>query len=212
MTENEIKDFIEEFFEKHKKLITKVASKYRIPNRYSVEDIKQAIAVKIHEILLSRKDKENKILDPEKYFKSCLDYYGIEFQRIHGHIFNLPNRPRKNCEDDEKEARSKGFKYLGDITLQEENTLYIHENFEFDNEFIEYNSSGWTYLTGLVNKEEAEILDCKYSKNLNWAQTSEYLEVAQSTCWFRHQRAMKKIKEQLKDIIEDGELQKILRG
>lgn len=203
MSKNKIKKFVEEFTKTHSKLINRVCNKYRIPNRYSNEDMAQYIALKIQEILEARRGKENKIEDPEKYFKSCLDYYCIEYQRMNGHIFNLPNRPRKNCEEDETEARSKGFKYIGDITIQEENNLYVEENFEFDNHYLGYSSKAWSTLTGLVPKEEADVIDCIYEKNLNWCQTSEYLKVPQSTCWFRHLRALKKIKEKINDLSQE---------
>jgi RNA polymerase sigma factor (sigma-70 family) len=202
---------------KYDKLINRIAKKYLIPNRYTTDDIKQYISERIIKILSSRLDDvENKIDDPEKYFKSCLDFYCIEYQRMHGFIFDLPKRPRKNCEVDEKSARSFGFKYFGDLTIEEANSLqeYTLEKTLTENQKLGPETPVWSALTGLLATEEAEVLGCIYLKNMTWAETSDHLGVAQSTCWFRKNRAIKKIfdyVDSMSGLIEYN-LKDILRG
>lgn len=209
--------FVSEFMDKYDKLINKIAKKYLIPNRYTVDDIKQYISERIIKILSSRKDsKDNKIDNPEKYFKSCLDFYCIEYQRMHGFIFDLPKRPRKNCEIDEKSARSHGFKYLDDLTIDEANSL---EDYTLDKTLAENQVAGpetrvWSSLTGVLLSEEAVVLECIYLKNMTWSETSDVLGVAQSTCWFRKNRAVKKIfdhVDSMTGLVSDN-LKNILRG
>jgi RNA polymerase sigma factor (sigma-70 family) len=203
--------------EKHDKLVSNIARKYLIPNRYTTDDIKQYISERIIKIMMTRADDEtNKIEDPEKYFKSCLDFYCIEYQRMHGFVFDLPKRPRKNCEADEKTARSYGFKYLGDMTISEANSLYedtldssLTENLPMGPE-----TQVWSSLTGLLLEEEAQVLACIYLKGLTWSETSKELDVAQSTCWFRKNRAIKKIFDYVDKLpgLTNENLKSILRG
>jgi RNA polymerase sigma factor (sigma-70 family) len=212
-----VNQFVTEFMSKYDKLINRIAKKYLIPNRYTTDDIKQYISERIIKILSSRLDDvENKIDDPEKYFKSCLDFYCIEYQRMHGFIFDLPKRPRKNCEIDEKSARSFGFKYFGDLTIDEANSLqeYTLEKTLTENQKLGPETPVWSALTGLLATEEAEVLGCIYLKNMTWAETSDHLGVAQSTCWFRKNRAIKKIfdyVDSMSGLIEYN-LKDILRG
>ncbi len=212
MTDKEIEDFVMAFMTKHTKLVSKIAYRYLIPNRYSVYDIKQYISERILKILKSRATGTNPVKDPEKYFKSCLEFYCVEFQRMHGFVFGLPKRPRKNCEEDELNIRGYGFKYLNDLTSDEVNSLQIVETVcEGD---IHSMSSTWNFLTGLVNDQEAAVLDCIFSKNMTWHETAEYLNVPQSTCWFRNHRAINKISKYI-DILSGDKvdnIKKILRN
>ena len=209
--------FVAEFMVKHDKLINKITRKYLIPNRYNSDDIKQYISERIIKILSTRiAEAENKIDDPEKYFKSCLDFYCIEYQRMHGYIFDLPKRPRKNCEADEKAARAHGFKYIGDMTTDEENSL---QEYTLDNNLYENQAKGpetpvWSALTGLLSSDEADVLSCIYLKNMTWSETSNHLGVAQSTCWFRKTRAIKKIFEYVEELpgLMQENIKSILRG
>jgi DNA-directed RNA polymerase specialized sigma24 family protein len=184
-----VHEFTVEFMKKHNSLINAIARKYLIPNRYQVEDIRQYISERIIQILTNRlSDEKNKIENPEKYFKSCLNFYCIEYQRMHGYIFDLPKRPRKNCEKDEEYIRSFGFKYLGDVTNEEYNSLTSE-----DNKVPYTDSVSWKYLLKILTKEEADVIDCIFNKNLTWQETSKYLNVPQSTCWIRKDRALEKI-------------------
>lgn len=212
MTEQEIKDFVVYFMTKHTKLVSKIAYRYLIPNRYNLYDIKQYISERILKILKSRADSTNPVKDPEKYFKSCLEFYCVEFQRMHGFVFGLPKRPRKNCEEDELTIRGHGFKYLDDLTSDELNSLQIVEMVqEGDPHSL---SETWSFLTGLVNAQEAAVLECIFSKNMTWHETAEYLNVPQSTCWFRNHRAINKISKYIEVLSGDraDNLKKVLRN
>ncbi|MHA2064060.1 MAG: hypothetical protein ACXABY_06735 [Candidatus Thorarchaeota archaeon] len=208
------REFSQFFLEKYHSLINKVARKYLIPNRYTTEDIKQYIGERVLQILKNREGKPNKIEDPEKYFKSCLDFYCIEYQRMHGYIFDLPKRPRKNCEEDETYARSLGFKYIGDMTIEETNSLHYNLAHTEEN-YWSPETPVWSALTGCLTREEANVVECIFLRNMTWAETSEHLGVAQSTCWFRKNRALERIFKRFDDmtgqsIVEN--LREVLRG
>lgn len=203
--------FVTEFMKKHNSLINAVGRKFLIPNRYNIDDIKQYISERIIQILSNRlEENTNNINDPEKYFKSCISFYCIEYQRMHGYIFELPKRPRKNCEQDESYIRSFGFKYLGDMTNEEYNSLITRE--ESSGNDI---STSWKNLLDVLSKEEAEVIDCIFNKNLTWQETSAHLGVPQSTCWIRKDRALEKIYRAFEKIkvenIHDA-IRKFLRG
>lgn len=201
--EKEIEEFVLFFMTKHSKLVSKIGYRYIIPNRYNLYDIKQYISERIIKIMLSRVDDANPIKNPEKYFKSCLEFYCIEFQRMHGFVFCLPKRPRKNCEEDEKNIREHGFKYLTDLTSDEVNSLQVHDTGDWFDETPKDESVSWSYLTGIVSTEESRVLDCIFVKNMTWNETAKYLNVPQSTCWFRKHRALSKIESQINGITGD---------
>jgi len=206
-----VHEFAIEFMRKHNSLINAIGRKYLIPNRYNIEDIKQYISERIIQILTNRlTENTNKIENPEKYFKSCLNFYCIEYQRMHGYIFDLPKRPRKNCEKDEEYIRSFGFKYLGDVTKEEYDSLIFKEQHQ-----PPVNNTSWKYLLKILTKEEAEVIDCIFNKNLTWQETSKYLNVPQSTCWIRKDRALEKIYrafEKIKTNTIYDTIRKFLRG
>lgn len=188
MTTNE---FVMYFMDKYNTLLNRVCQKYMIPNRYSIEDIKQYVAEKITTIMNNRDNTKDPITNPEGYFKSCLDYYGIEFQRMHGYIFDLPKRPRRNSVEEEAQIKSYGFKYLDDITIEEGAELYQEIDIEPPDPGLQ--STVWKELTKALTPEETRVLECIYINNMTWSETSKHLGVAQSTCWFRKNRALNKI-------------------
>jgi hypothetical protein len=184
-----VNEFVVIFMTKYNSLIGSLGRKYLIPNRYTIDDIKQYISERIIQILSNRlASDKNQIEDPEKYFKSCLDFYCIEYQRMHGYIFELPKRPRKNCELDEQHIRSYGFKYLDDISTEEYNSLIFED--KVDGPKV---NPVWAKLLSFLSKEEADVIDCIFNKNLTWLETSRFLGVPQSTCWLRKDRAIEKI-------------------
>lgn len=198
---DKVNSFVESFMSKFNSLINSIGRKYLIPNRYTIDDIKQYIAERLVQIMTNRlNDQNNKIEDPEKYFKSCLDFYCIEYQRMHGYIFELPKRPRKNCEEDEKHIRSYGFKYLEDMSTEEYNSLTVEDSIDHEKE----DSLIWKIILSVLSKEEAEVIDCIFNKNLTWLETSKHLDVPQSTCWIRKDRAIDKIFKRFDRL--DGEI------
>jgi RNA polymerase sigma factor (sigma-70 family) len=209
--ENEVNTFVVNFMTKHNSLINSVGRKYLIPNRYTIDDIKQYISERVIQILTNRlSTADNKIEDPEKYFKSCITYYCIEYQRMHGYTFELPKRPRKNCELDEQHIRSYGFKYLDDMNTAEFNSLIVEDK-EVDTSTSDL---VWSYLTSILSKDESNVLVCIFKQNMTWSETSKHLNVPQSTCWIRKDRAIDKISKRFSTI--DGkineQLKKFLRG
>ncbi len=130
---------------------------------------------------------------------------------MHGYIFELPKRPRKNCEEDEQHIRSYGFKYLGDMTTEEYNSLITED---CDTKFLD-NSIVWKTLLSILTSDEADVIDCIFNKKLTWLETSQYLGVHQSTCWFRKNRAIEKIYnafDNIKGETINGSIRKFLRG
>jgi RNA polymerase sigma factor (sigma-70 family) len=187
-------EFVEYFITKYNSLIKRIANRFTIPNRYGVDDLTQYIAERILHILNAREHKENKIEDPEKYFKPCLEFYCIEFQRMHGYIFCLPKRPRRNAEEDEYSAKQLGFKYMIDVTVDETNSLHSHDIIPEDI-ILSPETPIWSTLTGVLEPEEASILGCIYLQELTWAETADALGIPQSTCWFRKNKVMKRIED-----------------
>lgn len=203
--QEQVSEFVISFITKYSSLINTISRKYLIPNRYSTEDIKQYISERIIQILTNRlSNSDNRIENPEKYFKSCLDFYCIEYQRMHGYIFELPKRPRKNCELDEQHIRSFGFKYLGDISTEEYNSLIFEDIIDNTRD-----RRVWEKLLSVLSKEEADVVDCIFNKNLTWLETSKYLNVPQSTCWIRKDRAIEKIYKSFDKL--DGEINDCIR-
>ncbi len=198
-TKDDIDAFVTEFITKYNSLLNNVSRKYMIPNRYNSDDMKQYIAERMIQILTNRITSDNKIENPEKYFKSCLDFYCIEYQRMHGYIFDLPKRPRKNCKEDEAYIRTFGFKYLGDMSTEEYNSLVVEDN-KVDEERIGEASAVWEQLMAVLTKEESDVLNCIFRLGLTWLETSKHLSVPQSTCWIRKDRAIEKIFKAFKKI------------
>lgn len=214
---DKVRDFVLFFMEKHGSLINNVARKYLIPNRYTTEDIKQYISERVIHIMTARlTENTNPIENPEKYFKSCLDFYCIEYQRMHGYIFDLPKRPRKNCEDDEKAAKAWGFKYLGDITIDEYNSVYEYtlDRDLTENQVFQIEHESWRTITGCLTEAEANVMDCIHRRNMTWTETADELGVAQSTCWFRKGKATMKILGIFSEMHGDisCNIRKVLRG
>ena len=184
-------EFVAHFMSKHDGLITKICSKYQIPNRYDISDIKQYIVEKMLNILLHRQDSDNKILDREKYFKQCIEWYCVEYQRMHGYIFDLPKRPRKHTKEAELEIKSRGMKYLGDMSQDEVLSLVDKKPAPQTTEIK--GDTPWASLTGLLDPDDANVIMCIYGRGMSWPETAKYLDVAQSTCWSRRSRAMSAI-------------------
>lgn len=209
--QKQVNEFVAEFMHKHSAHINAVGKRFLIPNRYTIDDIRQYVAERIISILTNRLSKAtNKIDDPEKYFIKCLRYYCIEYQRMHGYTFELPKRPRKNCEEDEAHIRSYGFKYIYDMSTAEYNSLYTEDEYEPKVE----KDDVWEALVSILKKEEVDVLVCIFKKNMTWSETSKHLNVPQSTCWIRKDRAIEKIYKKFDTL--DGEvlneLKQFLRG
>ena len=186
-------EFVDHFISNNKARLNKTIRKYLIPNRYDIDDVKQYISIKILDILKKREHSQNPIENPTKYFSSCIDFYCIEYQREHGFVFGLPRRPRKHCLVDEEEARSKGFKYIDDITIDESISLVTSIEIEVDEPNQVAETAVWTILTGALSPEEAQVMSCVYLQNLTWKETAMQLGIPQSTCWSWKNKGLEKI-------------------
>lgn len=215
MADESNKKFIERFMQDNISYINSVVKRYQIPNRYSIDDIKGYIIERILHILESRSSKgtEDQILDKDKYFRRCIEYYCVEYQRMHGYIFCLPKRPRKNCELDEMDAKSKGFKYLYDITSKEEASLLFSEP-KFENKVDDEKNftSVWNSLTGILTENESKVIECVYSRGMTWSQTAQHLGVPQSTCWFRKKKALNAIQKYVHSYTGELGIKDVLRN
>lgn len=183
-----VNEFVESFIAKNKTLIKNLSRKYLILNRYNFDDIIQHITTTIITIMTNRQNSDNPIKEPEKYFSGCLVYYMIEYQRQHGFIMSFPKRPRKDCIAEEKEAKSKKFQYLteahdGDSAMLHDG--YMHRQYNHEP------SNTWSTLTGVLSAKDAQVIDCLFAKNMTLIETSKYLNVAQSTCLNRRNKALK---------------------
>lgn len=183
------KQFVEFFIEKNKNLIKSLSKRYIIPNRYSYEDVLQYIAVTILHIMTKRQSSSNPIEDPEKYFSGCLVYYMIEYQRLNGFVFGLPKRPRRDHIEQEKEAKARKFQYIDDTILNDR--ALTHDGYFSKKEPKQ--SKLWKELLKILNSQDVPVIDCIFSKNMTLLETSNYLNVAQSTCLNRRDRALKTI-------------------
>lgn len=195
-----ITEFVEFFLNKHRSLIRNVARRYRIPNRYSVEDIESYICERINTILVSRQGSQNPILNREKYFLNCLTFYCIEYQRLNGFIFCLPKRPRTNAVEDELEAKSRGFQYLNDTMLDDSSLIDSNK----DPVDPGLDSNIWVALTGCLYYSDASIVECIHKMNMTLKETSAHLGVAQSTCLTRRDRAYRMIFDAFSNLSGDS--------
>lgn len=174
---------------RHRPLIRNIARRYRIPNRYSVEDIESYIAERVNTILTARQGSDKPILSREKYFLNCLTFYCIEYQRLNGFVFGLPKRPRNNAIEDELEAKGRGFQYLNDTMVNDSSLVDLNESASDPGT----DTNLWVTLTGCLYPSDASIIECIHKMNMTLKETSLHLGVAQSTCLTRRDRAYKMI-------------------
>lgn len=179
-------EFTAQFMKKYHKTITSIARKYLIPNRYSIEDIHQYIAERILTVLTNRQKSGDPILNKENYFKGCLTFYCVEFQRMHGFIFCLPKRPRRDCLEQEEQIKSYGFVYLNEdlkdpaliVNEEEKPPTYLYI---------------WKLIKKLLTEEEVKVLECLFFRNMTYKETAEELGISKSMCSARKMKAFAKI-------------------
>lgn len=217
-------DFVVWFLEENKRLIMRYVNKRLIPNRYAPSDVRAYIAERILDILKKRRAKGQPIKEPRLYFKKLIDFYCIEYQRMHGYIYGMPKRPR--CPEAETEISQYGFIYFPN---DEENSI---ENFpqlgyidaRLDNvesyEASEYQVYGadtdiesvaWLKLMTMVLPEDQEVLSCIFRRNMSVPEVSRHLKIAISTAYARKERGLRAISGTLASFIDlDQENWKII--
>jgi len=204
-------EFVEWFMNHHNAAINKNARKNLIPNRYSIDDIKSYIVDCILSTLKRREDKGQPIREPKIYFRKLINYYCIEFQRMHGYIFCMPKRPRDS--NAEKEICSHGFVYL-DKTIQEENIEllgYIDSDNHTDTNNTKFISKGedpgkesiaWNNIMKMALPEDQYVLECLFKRNMSVVETSKHLKLAICTIYQRKARGMMAISGTLASFID----------
>ena len=199
-------EFVLWFLEENKRLINRHASRRLIPNRYSLSDIRSYIAERILDILQKRLAKGNPIEDPRLYFKKLIDFYCIEYQRMHGYIYSMPKRPR--CPEAEKEISKYGFVYLenGDNCPAEnapqlgyldgslgDEEMTLHYNYQIKGVSPDKPSEAWEKLMCMALPEDREVLSCIFTRNMSVPEVSKYLGIAISTAYTRKERGIRAI-------------------
>jgi hypothetical protein len=208
-------DFVVWFLEENKRLIYRHARRRLIPNRYSVSDIESYIAERILDILKKRVAKGKPIEDPRLYFKKLIDFYCIEYQRMHGYIYSMPKRPR--CPEAEKEISKYGFIYLesGDNCSAEnapqlgyldgalgDDDMKLHYSYQVKGGEPAELSETWEKLMCMALPEDREVLSCIFTRNMSVPEVSRHLGIAISTAYTRKERGIRAISGTLSSYID----------
>ena len=208
-------DFVVWFLEENKALINRHAKKRLIPNRYSTSDIRSYITERILDILQKREAKGKPIEDPRLYFKKLIDFYCIEYQRMHGYIYSMPKRPR--CPEAEKEISKYGFVYLenGENSPIEnapqlgyldgslgDDDLNLHYHYQVKGSSPDSLSEAWERLMSMTLPEDREVLSCIFTRNMSVPEVSKYLGIAISTAYTRKERGIRAISGTLASYID----------
>jgi len=199
-------DFVLWFLEENKAMINRYAKKRLIPNRYSVSDIRSYITERILDILQKRDAKGRPIEDPRLYFKKLIDFYCIEYQRMHGYIYSMPKRPR--CPEAEKEISQYGFVYLenGEGSPMEnapqlgyldsslgDGELNLQHRYQVKGESPGSLSEAWERLMSMALPEDREVLSCIFTRDMSVPEVSKHLGIAISTAYTRKERGIRAI-------------------
>jgi hypothetical protein len=208
-------DFVVWFLEENKNLIKRYVNKRLIPNRYAPSDVRAYIAERILDILSKRRAKDQAIREPRLYFKKLIDFYCIEYQRMHGYIYGMPKRPR--CPEAEAEISQYGFIYfptdeensveslpqLGYIDARLDNTeSYATAEYQVHGTETDIESTVWLKLMTMVLPEDQEVLSCIFRRNMSVPEVSKHLRIAISTAYARKERGLKAISGTLTSFID----------
>jgi len=194
-------EFLLWFLEKNKGIINRYIHKRMIPNRYAYSDVRAYISERILDILQKREAKGNPIKEPKIYFTKLIDYYCIEFQRMHGYIYGMPKRPR--APEAEKEISQYGFVYFHtdpESTLDSEGQLgYIDNTVTNPERFKDYkvkgldpgtNSDAWDQIMKMAIEDDRAVLTCVYKYNMSVPEASRHLGISVSTAYMRRDRGL----------------------
>jgi DNA-directed RNA polymerase specialized sigma24 family protein len=181
-------EFVEQFIDKNYSLIKALSRRYIIPNRYTWEDVLQYIATTIMTILTNRQSGDHPIENPPKYFSGCLVYYMIEYQRMHGFIFCLPKRPRREYIEVEKCMKTKKFQYLNESHYSDK--VFIHDGY-MSEVYGPPDTRMWSNLTGLLKPLEAKVIDCVYNRGMSLKEAANELCISQPKCNTNRDNALK---------------------
>lgn len=206
-------DFIVWFLDYNAAIINRYIMRRLIPNRYEPNDIKAYMAERMLDILQKRKAKNKAIKNPRIYFGKLIDFWCIEYQRMHGYCYSMPKRPR--CVEAEQEISKYGFVYLdtpndggSDSNIsaygfsEQPQLSYIDKDLTADEQSFGlkgYNvrggdpgesSKSWHNLMLMVLPEDRLVMECLFKMNMSVPETSKHLGIAVSTAYARRDRAM----------------------
>lgn len=205
-------DFIVWFMDYNAAIINRYITKRLIPNRYEPSDIKAYMAERMLDILNKRKAKGKAIENPRIYFGKLIDFWCIEYQRMHGYCYSMPKRPR--CVEAEQEISKHGFVYLDttsegssenansygfneqpalsyvDRNLTTQETVYELRGYQVKGGDPGESSKSWNTLMTMVLPEDRPVVECLFKMDMSVPEASKYLGIAVSTAYSRRDRAM----------------------
>ncbi|RMG74275.1 MAG: hypothetical protein D6710_01795 [Nitrospirae bacterium] len=220
--EDKYQIFLRNFFEKYRTQIDRTIYKFMIANRYSFSDVRAYMAERILDTLRKREAKGRPIEDPEKYFRTLLRFYCVEFQRMHGFIYCLPKRPLD--KEAENEISKYGFFYFYTADDNNENdqvgyveaSLYDHSlagEFSLKGEDPGINSEAWRKLMLMALPEDRDVLECIFIRGMSVLETSKHLSIATATVYHRRERGLRSISGTLATYVDlDSPSWKILEN
>lgn len=191
-------EFVVWFMEKNKSRIQRHAYRRCIPNRYTTEDVCAYIAESILRTLRRRKAVGRPIEEPKLYFSKMIDFYCVEYQRMHGFIYGLPKRPR--AIEAEQDIGQYGFNYLEPTTDIGYLDGGVHDDeMDYGGTYLakgvapSEESEVWNKLMGYAQKDDRDILNCVYNLNMSIQEASKHLGIAISTAYQRANRGIRAI-------------------
>ena len=203
------KDFVVWFLDYNKSVISRYIARRLIPNRYDPSDIISYMAERMLDILKKRKAKGRAIKNPRIYFSKLIDFWCIEYQRMHGYCYGMPKRPR--CPEAEQEIGKHGFVYFEapmegsastaygfmespalsyiDINITD-STAYEPKGYILKGDDPGKISPAWINLMRMIQPEDRPVMDCLFRRDMTIPETSKFLDIAVSTAYTRRDRAL----------------------
>lgn len=206
-------DFVVWFMDYNDSVINRYIFKRLIPNRYEAGDIKSYMAERILDIMNKRKEKSRPIANPRTYFGRLIDYWCIEYQRMHGYIYGMPKRPR--CVEAEADISKYGFVYLDSNSNESSGSeafgfneakqlAYVDKNTIMgpDTRNLGYDIKGddpgqqsevWQKLMLMVMPEDRPVMTCLFIMNMSIPESAEYLKIPISAAYKRRDHGLSTI-------------------
>jgi len=212
-------DFVVWFIDYNQAVINRYISRRLIPNRYDPNDIKAYMAERMLDVLKKRLAKGRPIANPRIYFGKLIDYWCIEYQRMHGYIYGMPKRPR--CAEAEQDIAKYGFVYLsgaddetGPIGFHDTPQMaYVDVNLNGDNQYtpLGFNIKGedpgretdqWKALISMVLPEDRSVINCLFRMNMTVPEASRHLGISLNTAYQKRDRALVSISGTLASFLD----------
>ncbi len=215
-------EFVVWFVAKNKNSINRHIYRRLIPNRYSPDDMRAYMQERMLDILQKRVIKGNPIKEPKIYFRKLIDFWCVEYQRMHGYCYGLPKRPRK--PEAEEDIGQYGFVYLPVLNSSDDNSnsfspdridqlgyidstntnpnIFINEEFRVVGEEPDQVTEAWSTLMEMALPDDRDVLTYIFRYNLTVPQVSRELNIAVSTAYQRRDRGMKAISGTLASFVD----------